>query len=347
MYQFFTPDGFRLNKRVSNSSRLVLVEAEKYGVKWEIIPGTQIVSLNYQGKTTSFFHQVPATTTALAKYACTFKKITSNLLHTAGVQVPQGFRIKKDYSESYLKEVYETLKKPLVVKPSNGYFGDNITVGINKYEDYKKALDLALSYSPQKAIAIVEEMFEGKEYRIIATQEKVLGILHRVPANITGDGKHTVAELIAKKNQEPIRAEDGTKSHLKIKIDKDLKANIAEQNIELETVIEKGKQIFLRKVSNVSKGGEAIDCTDLAHPSVHEIATKAVKAIPGLSFAGLDFITTDISSPQNDNSYVIIEVNDSPGFDIHDYPYEGKNRHVAREFLFLHFPELRDKRPQS
>jgi glutamate--cysteine ligase len=82
--------------------------------------------------------------------------------------------------------------------------------------------------------------------------------------------------------------------------------------------------------------------TDVAHPSVKEIALKVMAAIPGLEFAGIDFMTTDIAAPQSAGTYIIVEVNGSPGFCIHDYPYEGQNRHAAREFLFLIFPELRD-----
>jgi len=51
-------------------------------------------------------------------------------------------------------------------------------------------------------------------------------------------------------------------------------------------------------------------------------------------------ISKDITKKQKKGTYIIIEINDSPGFDIHDYPYEGKNRHTAREFLFLMYPEL-------
>ena len=284
---------------------------------------------------------MPATSTALAKYACNNKKITSNLLHNAGITVPKGFRVKPDYTEKYLTEVFLALKKPVVVKPSNGNLGDNITVGITDFEQYQQALNLAFSYTDRENAAIVEEMFSGKEYRILVTREKVLGILHRVPANVVGDGKQTIKSMIKQKNTQAIRSEDGTKSHLKIRIDADLRANLKNQELELSTVLKAGKQVFLRKVSNISKGGDAIDFTDEAHPSVNQIALDAIQAVPGLSFAGVDFLTQDITKQQTPDSYVIIEINDSPGFDIHDYPYKGKNRHVAREFLYLLFPELR------
>lgn len=340
-YQHFAPDGLRDNKKVSNSSRLILLEAERHGVKWEIVPGTQVVILEYKGRQVSYYHQVPSTTSALAKYSCNNKKITRNLLTNAGVVVPKGFQVSKRSSAEYLREVYDDLKKPLVVKPVNGYAGESITVEIDSYPSYLQALELAFAYSSKDSTALVEEMFEGEEYRILATRDKVIGIVHRVPGNVVGDGVHTIRQLIEQKNAEEIREENGLQSHLQIKIDKDLHQNLAELGLNLDTIPEVDEQVFLRKVSNISKGGDAIDYTDLAHPSVKEIVLEAIRAIPGLSFAGVDLITSDITQQQTNDSYVIIEINDSPGFDIHDYPYEGTNRHAAREFLYLLYPELK------
>lgn len=345
IYEFYSPTGLKKNKNVSNSSRLVLEEAEKHGVSWDIIPGTQIITLTYKDKTQTYYHQVPSSTTALAKYSCNNKRVTSNLLKHAEVSVPKGYRIKKDASEKYLRSAFDNLTKPLVVKPSNGTWGENITVNVNTYLEFTQAVELALNYTGNKtATAIVEEMFKGEEYRILATQEKVIGILNRRPASVLGNGVDTIKKLIQEKNKNPIRGKKGgTTSHLKIRMDERLQKVLKDTNLTLESVPPEGERVFLRNVSNISQGGDAIDYTDLVHPSVNEIALKAIRAIPGLSFAGIDMLSTDITKPQTSQSYVIIEINDSPGFDIHDYPYEGKNRHSAREFLYLMFPELREK----
>lgn len=343
IYQFYSPQGLTKSKNVSNSSRLVLKEAEKYGIEWKIIPGTQIIHLTYEGKTQAFYHQVPSATTALAKYACNNKMITSNLLQQAGISVPKGYRINKQSREKYLRSIFDDLTKPLVVKPSNGTWGENITVSITTYDEYQAAVEVAFSYSNMdSATVIVEEMFAGEEYRILATQEKVIGILNRRPASVLGNGDDTIKKLIKEKNKNPIRGpKNSTTSHLKIRMDEHLVKCLADQGLTLDSIPPESERIFLRYVSNVSQGGDAIDYTDLVHPSVNEIALKAIRALPGLSFAGLDMLSTDITKPQTKDSYVIIEINDSPGFDIHDYPYEGKNRHAAREFLFLMFPELK------
>ncbi|MGG0815607.1 hypothetical protein ABE142_23525 [Paenibacillus alvei] len=45
----------------------------------------------------------------------------------------------------------------------------------------------------------------GKEYRFLVTGDEVVGILHRVPANVVGDGIHTIEPLVHKKNKDPLR----------------------------------------------------------------------------------------------------------------------------------------------
>ena len=86
-------------------------------------------------------------------------------------------------------------------------------------------------------------------------------------------------------------------------------------------------------------GGDSIDLTDETHDSVKEICLKAINAIPGLELGGVDFMTEDISAEQKEGTYAILEINDTPGPDIHDFPYKGKNRHAGIEFLKILFDE--------
>lgn len=341
-YQYFSPSGLTPHKHVTNSSRLVIEAAERQGIEWRIHPGTQVVTLSYNGQERSYYHQVPSSTTAIAKYICNRKKVTSNILQQAGVRVPKSFRITPDHDEAYLQTVFDTLQKPLVVKPNNGTWGLHITVGIATFDEYRAAIQFATEYKPSEhSYVVVEEMFDGEEYRILLTRDKVIGVLQRIPANVVGDGVQTIQQLIQQKNQEPIRnAPDSRRSHKKIRVTEAVQKNLVEQSVTLETIPQSGVLIQLKKVSNVSQGGDAIDVTDQVHPSVKKIALKAIRAVPGLSFTGIDFMTKDISQPQTEETYTIIEMNDSPGFDIHDRPYRGKNRHAAEAFLQLLFPDL-------
>lgn len=342
-FQRLTPKGLVDDELVTPSTSLILEEADNHGVKYRSIPGTFVVELEHQGKKQYLKAQVPFQTSYIGSYIAENKTATKASLINQGVSVPKGFSIISSDPKSYWVEIFNALKKPLVVKPSNMNKGQNVFMNMISQVEYEEAVTTCfLELCGNEANVVVEELFEGNEYRITATQEKVLAIVNRVPANVIGDGKHTIAELVEEKNADPRRVTDPNGTLVKIILDDDADKYLADQGLTTDFIPAAEQQIFLRRTSNISTGGDSIDATDLAHPSVLEIALQAMKAFPGLAIAGIDFMTQDITKPQTKDSYVIIEVNTSPGFSIHDFPYQGKNRHVAREFLYILFPELRD-----
>ena len=62
-------------------------------------------------------------------------------------------------------------------------------------EDFTEALRIAF----KEDTAVLIEEFYGTEYRFFVLDNDVKAIMLRVPANVTGDGKHTVEELVAAK----------------------------------------------------------------------------------------------------------------------------------------------------
>lgn len=342
-YTFTTPTGTK-KEQVPLSTALIIQQAELMGVKWSILPGTRIFRLEHNNVVRHFRYQISPNTSYVGFHACLDKSETNALLSANGISTAKGFLVKEADDLKTKLEVFNTLSKPLVVKPSNGLQGKSITVGINTEDEYLKALDLSFSF-PQSsdAGAIVEEQFIGKEYRVLTSREKVLGVIHRIPANIVGDGSASIDQLIDEKNSDPRRGKTLDFALMIIEKDEDLIKNLKEQNLELSSIPKEGEKIFLRKVSNIMQGGDSIDFTDLVHPTVRDIAVKAVRSIPELNFAGVDFMTKDITAPQNADSYIIIEINSSPGLCIHEFPYEGNARKTDLEFLYIMFPELRSK----
>lgn len=345
-YSRFTPSGLKKANDIASSTRLVLKEAEKLGISWETIPDTDIIKLQLGSKIHFFYWQVPAHVKAVGLFACN-KISTKSFLKIGGISTAKGFAIYKNDSLKYQEEVFNSLNKPLVVKPTHGSHGDDVFIGINKLDKYQKIIrQILVKTIGKKKGVLVEKMFQNaKEFRVLVTRKKVIGITHRQAANVIGDGKVNVKQLIEQKNADPRRGDEWSDglALLKIKIDKFLKNYLTEQNKSLNYIPSKNEQVFLRKVSNLSQGGDSFGFTDKAHQSVKDISLKAINAIPELTFAGIDFMTKDISKKQNPDDYIIVEVNGSPGFDMHDYPYQGKNRHATREFLNLIFPELRKR----
>ena len=187
-------------------------------------------------------------------------------------------------------------------------------------------------------------MLIGTEYRILATRNKVIGIMSRIPANITGDGIHTIEKLVEIKNQHPWR---GGKYALKeIRLGKHEKSHLNKSGWSIKDIPSKKQQVYLLNVSpfNIDEGGDTIDCTTIAHPSVAKIIMRAMRAVPGLTWAGMDFFSKDITNPQKPTDYIILEINTSPNIAWQEFPAVGKRKQVSLEYLKTIFPELRLKK---
>lgn len=341
-YQRFTPKGMVQDSPIPLSTRLILKAADECGVKWTVLPGTRIIELEYQGQQKYFRYQISTETTDIGFFGCLDKGITNQLLSANGVSVPKGYGLNRTDTREYWMEVFNALEKPLVVKPTYGNQGNAITMNITDETEYMTAVEKAFSFlNDPEAGVIVEQTIKGQEYRILATREEVLGILYRMPANVVGDGSSTVEQLLEQKNADPRRGDTVSRFALFIiHIDDDLKRTLAAQGKSLSYVPQKDERVFLRQVSNISKGGDSIDVTDEVHPSVKEIALKAINAIPGMYFAGIDFMTENIKEPQGEGTHAVIEVNSSPGFCIQVFPYLGKPRRAQYVFLKMAFPQL-------
>ena len=329
-------------KKVGGSTILILEEAEKNNIKWKKIHCTNVFQLKYNNRTEYFHGQIPSATTEFAHYCCSNKRICKNILKQSGLSVSNGYQVEFDDKKTYRLSLFDDLKKPLVVKPVDDKQGNNVYLNIKTQEEYINATKKIYEFYGQKKVEIlVEEMFQGDEYRILATQKKILSVIKRLPANVIGDGKFTVGQLIDKKNQDPIR--DKAEVYKQIQVDEIILKYLRKKNLNLDTIVPEGERIFLRPHSSfdISLGGDTIDVTDKIHPSVVTIVAKIMSSIPGLALTGIDYMTTDICKKQTINNYKIIEINSSPCLDWNEFPIVGPHRRIAYEFLKILFPELK------
>lgn len=82
-----------------------------------------------------------------------------------------------------------------------------ITILKHNYDetDFKAALQIAFEHDNT---VLIEKFIPGREFRIFIINDEVVGILHRVPANVTGDGVLNIGQLIDMKNEDPLRGKD-------------------------------------------------------------------------------------------------------------------------------------------
>ncbi len=330
-------------KNFSISTAIIAAEAKKRGIEVIPIHPGKVILLKVGDHEEYFFYQFSSLTSSVAHQICNHKDVAKSFLDMRGISIAKG----NDFNSNSLSEALEffnKMSKPVVLKPTGGAHGDYVFTGIRTKEDFIECWN---KIKRKYKRILVEEMFEGgTEYRIVATREKVLAITNRVPANVIGDGVNSIKELIKAKNSDPRRAKDDSYSDhskplVKIKIDGMVSRMLKERGLTLDSIPKKGQRIFLRKNSNLSTGGDSIDCTDKVHPSVKKIAVEAIKSIPGLVYGGVDFLSRDITKEQTKQNYIIIEVNVSPGIFMHHFPYEGKPRDVAKEIIDIAFPETK------
>ena len=234
-------------------------------------------------------------------------------------------------------DAYESFKQQdLVVKPTTTNFGKGVIIlkrqGTQiERRAYNQAVEQAFSFDTS---VIVEEFLEGKEYRFLVIGDEVIAVLHRVPANVEGDGVHTVAELAELKNQNPLRG-SGYKTPLeKIKLSTPELDYLAAHGKNEQYRPAQGEIVYLRKNSNISTGGDSIDYTDIAHKAYKTIAINAARAVNAV-ICGADLIISDISREPGEGEYGIIELNFNPAIHIHGFPHQGKNRHPEKKVLDL------------
>ncbi len=319
--------------RLELSTQILINEALSRNIKVDIIDiKDNFIQLSKNNKT-EYIKQ--ATRTSLDSYIAPLimenKHVTKTILTKANVSVPFGRQYSCEDSAFLDFEQYKSLN--IVIKPNSTNFGIAVTILRNIWtiEDYKQAIMKAFNRDDS---ILIEKYIEGKEYRFLVIDDEVTGILHRVPANITGDGKSTIEELVYIKNEDPLRGKGYVTPLEKIMLGQFEDEFLAEQNKNFQTIPKKNEIIFLRKNSNISTGGDSLDFTDKIIDEYKQIAIEATKAV-GARICGADIIINDITQPPTKENHSVIELNFNPAIHIHCFPYKGKNRHPEKKILDL------------
>jgi cyanophycin synthetase len=223
----------------------------------------------------------------------------------------------------------------VVIKPLDGNHGRGVFVNLTDEEEVHEFYPSAEEESRNGQI-IVETFIPGKDYRILVVNNEVVSVAERVPAHVTGDGEHTVQELIDIENQDPRRGVGHEKILTRITVDSQTMEVLERDNRTLEDVPAAGEFVQLKLTGNMSTGGTSIDRTDDIHAENIEIARQAAMVV-GLDIAGIDMITNDISLSIREHGGGICEVNAGPGFRMHTHPTEGHPRHVGRAVVDMMF----------
>ena len=272
---------------------------------------------------------------------CETKDETKKYLAGAGVPVPRGRRFLPDIGDEVIVAYAGEIGYPVVIKPTNGYKGKGVFSNIPDAATLRKLLVLVrrdMNYPD----VMLEERIKGSDYRVFVIGDRVHGILKRIPANVTGNGRDPVRKLIEAKNA--IRMKNPHLELRLIKEDQDLLNNIRAAGKSPGSVLKEGETLFLRTRGNVATGGDSEDVTDVLPKHVGQTAVRAVKAIPGLNHAGVD-VLYDETDPGS--AGVVIEINSMAEFGGHLYPVTGQPRDISSDLIDHYFPESKGRRDKN
>ncbi|MDP3965653.1 MAG: glutamate--cysteine ligase [bacterium] len=313
------------------STQVLIRAAQKRRIDVEIIDaGLSVIELT-RGKKREVVKQ--ATITAhdnlLSYELMNQKSLTKVVLKGAGISTPRGGHFSTAYEAIEYCKQHRSIG--LVVKPVSTNFGIGVSI-LKPGSDamYRTAVKRAFKHDDS---ILVEEFIRGKEYRFLTIAGKVIAVLNREPANVVGDGKHSIRELVARKNTDPASYKL-PEQYIKLgTIEKEI---LAEARLTPDSIPARGKKVYLRRNSNVSDGGDPLDIPDM--PQTYKNITLKAAASAGANICGVDMIIRNPKKPPQANNYAVIELNWNPAIFLHVYPYKGKARDVGGAVLdFLDF----------
>lgn len=221
----------------------------------------------------------------------------------------------------------------VVVKPLASGKGRGVSVGLRSEAEIREAYGRAAAVRRQ---VMVEAFAEGDDHRLLVVGGKMIAAARRIAAHVTGDGESTVARLIEMLNADPARGDAYEKLLERVSVGPALTAQLARQSLSLESVPAQGAIVWLTRAANISKGGTAVDVTDLVHPDNQAAVERAAEGI-GLGVAGIDFISPDISRSWREAGGWVLELNVPPGLRPHWIANPGQD--VVTPIVRWAFPE--------
>ncbi len=323
--------------RLGPSTHAIAVAAKARGIPVRRLGSENLLQLGWGRCQRRAWTAETDRTSAIAESIAQDKDLTRLLLAAAGVPVPVG-RPVTSAEEAW--RFAQELGVPVVVKPRYGNHGRGVTTQLSTPGQVEQAFAVARKEGSE---VLCERFITGSDYRLLVVGERLVAAARREPAQVIGDGRSTIRQLVAEVNLDPRRSAGHATVLSLIELDETVHAILADQGLTTESVPTPGQRVLLRHNANLSTGGTATDVTDEVHPEVVARVVDAARVV-GLDIAGVDVLAQDIGRPLEEQGGGIVEVNAGPGLRMHLEPSAGRPRPVGEAILDLLFSPGADGR---
>ncbi|MFJ3076142.1 N-acetylglutaminylglutamine synthetase [Pseudomonas sp. NPDC087029] len=302
-------------------ARIIVDEAYRRGIEVQVDDAAGgLFTLSLGGRRVRCRESLSDLTSAVSMTLCQDKRLTQQTLHAAGLQVPmQQLAGNADDNLAFLDE-----HGAVVVKPVDGEQGQGVAVNLTSYDEVSQAIDQARRFDSR---VLLESFHPGHDLRIVVIGYEVVAAAIRHPAQVVGDGKHSVKALIDAQSR---RRQAATGGESRIPLDDETERTLRDAGFDYASVLPAGQRLAVRRTANLHTGGTLEDVTERLHPVLADAAVRAARALE-IPVVGLDLMVRDAESPD----YVIIEANERAGLANHE------PQPTAERFVDLLFPHSR------
>ena len=309
------------------STACIVNAAEERGIPSIRLSEGNLVQLGYGAKQRRIWTAETDSTSAIAETISRDKDLTKGLLASAGVPTPEGRTVT---SPDDAWEAAQDIGLPVVVKPIDGNHGRGVFINLYTQAEIEAAYAVAIEEGSE---VLVERHIVGDEHRVLVVGNKVVAAAKGESVWVTGDGKHSVRELIdIQINSDPRRGTSEEHPLNPARIDSAVELELTRQKLTGDSITINDQKVLIQINGNV-----AFDVTHLVHPDVASQVALAARVV-GLDIAGIDLVAQDISKPMAEQNAAIVEVNAGPSLLMHLKPASGKPQPVGKEIANHLFP---------
>jgi D-alanine-D-alanine ligase-like ATP-grasp enzyme len=287
------------------------------------------------GRKTHYFRRTLGDLTShKASQLCDDKQATKQRLREHGIDVPDGIVVRREDIAAIDAFLARYAGRRFLLKPRNGTLGQGVYRRLMADDVYRMLPNLEGDY-------LLEESIDGQEYRLHVVDKRCIASLERVPANVVGDGQHTLAELIERKQQQRLQHPLYRKAPLPPH--EQIQAFLADQGRSMKDVSALGECVWLSDIPSVSAGGEMREVAARLPPHVAELTVRVQVAV-GVPNTGIDLIIQRPGEP--DERVVVLEANQNPHIYADALPFPGirvgGDNRIAEAMIDHYFPATTD-----
>ena len=225
---------------------------------------------------------------------------------------------------------------PLVVKPLSGSVARHITTNITNVDELRMAIKKAVAYGP--AYMIERFIDHASVFRVTVVDDIYVACARQIPAHVVGDGDASVRALVEKKNNVRMEktANEMGRLFYPLKIDGSTEKLLAELGHTMDTVPRLEESVYVQRDPFLKLGGDIIEVTETMHPDNRDLCQRIAKFFD-LRLVGIDVMMNDITRSWKEQRCAVLELNDLPCIEMHQFPSLGKPQNIAAPVVDLLF----------